>query len=130
MSVTGSILLDTNIVVAHFRNETSVSSKLGQQTLYLPLVALAELYYGAYKSSYPTKTLAGVHGFLKYAAVLSPGEVTADFYGRIKADLEKAGTPIPQNDIWIAAIAMEHQLPLASRDRHFSLVKGLTVLSW
>lgn len=131
MSATGNVLLDTNIVVAHFRNETSVSSHLSQQAgLYLPLMVLAELYYGAYKSNAPAKTLAGVRGFLNYAAILSPGEVTADFYGRIKADLEKAGTPIPQNDIWIASLALEHQLPVATRDQHFSLISGLTVLSW
>ncbi len=131
MSATGNVLLDTNIVVAHFRNEASVSIKLDQQEVcYLPLIVLAELYYGAYKSHFPDKTLAGVQSFLNHVKILFPKEATADHYGRIKADLDKAGTPIPQNDIWIAALAREHNLPLVTRDAHFSQVSGLTVLSW
>ena len=131
MSATGKVLLDTNIVVAHFRNEASVSFKLDQQEVrYLPLIVLAELYYGAYKSHFPEKTLAGIRGFLNHVTILLPKEPTADYYGRIKANLDKTGTPIPQNDIWIAALAMEHNLPLATRDAHFSQVAGLTILSW
>jgi tRNA(fMet)-specific endonuclease VapC len=55
---------------------------------------------------------------------------TAEFYGEIKAQLSLAGKPIPQNDIWIAAATKEHDLPVATRDRHFSFVSGLTVLQW
>ena len=62
--------------------------------------------------------------------VLFPGLSTADHYGRIRAALSKAGTPIPENDIWIAAIAQEHQLPVAARDKHFDAVLGLPVLKW
>ncbi|MCX6929402.1 MAG: hypothetical protein NT154_40235 [Verrucomicrobia bacterium] len=47
-----------------------------------------------------------------------------------RTQLAKAGTPIPENDIWIAALALEHQLPLAARDAHFDLVIGLRVLKW
>lgn len=50
--------------------------------------------------------------------------------GRLRAQLAKAGTPIPENDIWIASLALEHQLPLAARDAHFDLVIGLQVLKW
>ncbi|MEI6786242.1 MAG: PIN domain-containing protein [Verrucomicrobiota bacterium] len=68
--------------------------------------------------------------FLAPVAVVSPGVATADHYGRLRAQLAKAGTPIPENDIWIAALALEHQLPLAARDAHFDLVIGLRVLKW
>jgi tRNA(fMet)-specific endonuclease VapC len=62
--------------------------------------------------------------------VLSPGLATAEHYGRIRATLSNAGTPIPENDIWIAAIAQENQLPVATRDQHFDQVTGLKVLKW
>jgi tRNA(fMet)-specific endonuclease VapC len=44
--------------------------------------------------------------------------------------LRVAGTPIPENDVWIAAIAIQHSLPLMTRDKRFKAVKGLEVLSW
>jgi tRNA(fMet)-specific endonuclease VapC len=56
--------------------------------------------------------------------------MTADHYGQIRAALGKAGTPIPENDIWIAATALEYQLPLAARDDHFGRVSGLQILKW
>jgi len=62
--------------------------------------------------------------------VLLPDESTPERYGRISAQLAQAGTPIPQNDIWIAAVAPQSDLPLATADRHFQHVAGLTVLLW
>jgi len=71
-----------------------------------------------------------VQNFLKAVVVLSPGVTPAEHYGRIRADLAKAGTPIPENDIWIAALALEHDLPLAARDAYFDRISGLQVLKW
>ncbi len=62
--------------------------------------------------------------------ILDVGANTADYYGMIKAQLAEAGTPIPENDIWIAALAREYSLPVVTRDRHFSMVAALTVLAW
>ena len=57
-------------------------------------------------------------------------ERTTAVYARIRHQLRVAGTPLPENDVWIAATAIEHSLPLASRDKHFNAVKGLEVLGW
>lgn len=62
--------------------------------------------------------------------LLLPTARTAAEYGQIKAALKAAGTPIPENDVWIAAAAVEHSWPLATRDPHFKQVPGLTVLNW
>jgi predicted nucleic acid-binding protein len=72
-------------------------------------------------------------GFIFFHAgvdLLFPSETTTREYGRIKAELARAGAPIPENDVWIAALAIEHGLPLATCDAHFSRVSGLTVLDW
>jgi len=131
MSATGNVLLDTNVVIAHLRRESGVTAKLQQAgVIYLPLTVLGELYYGAFKSTSSAKILAQVHQFLNSAVVLPLSEVTAENYGRIKTALDQAGHPIPQNDIWIAALAEEYQLPLATRDEHFKWVKGLNLLAW
>jgi tRNA(fMet)-specific endonuclease VapC len=130
MSTTESVLLDTSIIVAHFRREPALAERLKSATLYIPLPVLGELYYGAFKSEHQAKTLKQLQEFLRICAILPPDELTAQHYGHIKADLERAGSPIPENDLWIAAIAREHPLPLVTRDRHFSLVTGLEALAW
>jgi tRNA(fMet)-specific endonuclease VapC len=96
----------------------------------MPIIVLGELYTGAYRGSLRTKTLREIQSFLTMVSIFQPDEITADHYGQIQAELAKTGTPIPQNDVWIAALAREHRLPVATRDGHFTLVPGLTVLNW
>jgi tRNA(fMet)-specific endonuclease VapC len=91
---------------------------------------LAELYYGAFRSDRPEKHLEQIEQFLAAADVLTADQDTAKHYGRIAAQLARAGTPIPQNDIWMAALSIQSGLPLATFDRHFEHVEGLTVLFW
>jgi tRNA(fMet)-specific endonuclease VapC len=132
MAIPGkSVLLDTSVVVRHFRDGNALASNLAAfEELYLPQPALAELYAGAFRSARPEKNLQQIERFLEAVDVLLPDQSTPELYGRISAQLAQAGTPIPQNDIWIAAIARQSDLPLATRDRHFELVVGLTVLFW
>jgi tRNA(fMet)-specific endonuclease VapC len=132
MNATGSVLLDTTIVVDHFRGKSPTLTKRFKEatTLYLPVTALGELLYGAYKSAFEAKSLKQIEDFIQLCAILTPHRRTAHYYGRIHAELARLGRPIPQNDIWIAAIALEHNLPLATRDQHFSFVSGLAVLNW
>ena len=120
MSATGSVLADTSIVVDSFRQDASLHEKiLAAEDVYLPLVVLGELLYGAYKSTRREKTLAQVQEFSRGCILLLPDEKTAEFYGQIKLELTAAGTMIPENDIWIAATARQYDLPVATRDRHF-----------
>lgn len=131
MSATGSIVLDTTVVVGYFRHDPNLHKKIDQfSDIYMPLVVLGELFYGAYKSANPAKMLAQVKMFLSGCILLQPNQETADLYGQIKANLAVIGKPIPQNDIWIAAAAKQHGLPSATRDQHFSVVSDLVVLNW
>lgn len=131
MSATGSVMLDTTVVVGYFRRDPALHKKIDQVgDVYLPLVVLGELFYGAYKSANPIKMLAQVKEFLSGCILVYPNQTTADLYGQIKTELAVAGKPIPQNDLWVAAAAKELDLPLATRDQHFSWISGLSVLSW
>jgi tRNA(fMet)-specific endonuclease VapC len=130
MNATGSVLVDTSIVVGHFRGDPGLTPRLGAAaTLYVPWIVLGELHYGAHRARRREEGLALIREFLRIGVVLLPDERTAELYGQVKAELAQAGTPIPDNDIWIAALAREYQLPVATRDQHFALVPGLTTLA-
>jgi tRNA(fMet)-specific endonuclease VapC len=131
MNPAGSVLLDTNIVVAHFRNDPGVTAHLQTApVIYLPLVALGELQYGALRSRQREAQLALIREFLQTAILLLPDQGTSERYGQVKAELADAGKLIPDNDIWIAAMARQYDLPLATRDAHFAAVQGLNTLAW
>ena len=126
-----SLLLDTSVVVKHFRYPTAVVNKLAEyEELYLPQPALGELYYGAYRSGRLERSLAQIERFLDAVDLLAADKETSVFYGQIAAGLARAGTPIPQNDIWIAALARQTGLPVATTDDHFDRVTNLAVLKW
>jgi tRNA(fMet)-specific endonuclease VapC len=127
----GSVLLDTSVVVDYFRQDPRLHQKIEQiEDAYLPLIVLGELFYGVYKSKQRDKALAQVQEFSRGCIVLFPVESTAELYAQIKAELAVAGKMIPENDVWIAAMAKQQDLPLATRDHHFSFVSGITLLDW
>ena len=130
MKATGSAILDTNVVVAHLRRDPDLTARLAEVTIYLPWVVLGELHYGAQRAQRREEAVTQVRDFLRIAVLLLPDENTAEHYGQLKAELAGAGTLIPDNDLWIAALAREFDLPLATRDRHFTVVPRLKTLSW
>jgi len=125
------ILLDTSIVIAHLRGNIDVCTlATPEEPLFLPLVALGELYKGALASTRPDHNRHLVDDFLWIAALLHPDSATADAYAQIAVQLRRKGHPIPENDIWIAAVALECNMPLATRDEHFREVEGLDLIRW
>ena len=132
MSPAGSgVLLDTSVVIDHFRGDPGIGQALEKAAaLYLSTVVLGELYYGAFRSVYRAKQVEQVRRFLPAVVVIGVDAQTSEAYGRIRSELAEAGRPIPENDIWIAALALQHRLSLATRDRHFGRIAGLDVLSW
>jgi tRNA(fMet)-specific endonuclease VapC len=126
-----SVLLDTSVVIRHFRDASALADKLAAyEELYLPGPALAELYYGAFKSDRSQEHLDQIERFLAAADVLTPDQDTSKHYGKIAAQLARRGTPIPQNDIWMAALSIQCGLPLATTDQHFRNIEGLKLLLW
>jgi tRNA(fMet)-specific endonuclease VapC len=127
----GKFLLDTNIVIAIFAKEANVQTQLvNVKEIFVPAIVLGELYYGAYKSARVPENIAKIDGFAASSTVLVGDTATAQAYGQIKNSLRAKGRPIPENDIWIAAIAMQYNLALATRDSHFGDVDGLVIETW
>ncbi len=127
----GKVLLDTNIIIALFGQDDTVLKHLqGAAEFFVPVIAVGELYYGAYKSGRRTANLQRVREFAAANAVLVCDAQTALVYGRVKNELRQKGSPIPENDIWIAALALRHGLVLATRDKHFDAVDSLRVEAW
>ena len=129
--MSGKRLLDTNIIIAFLGGDLQVQERLDAVSeLLLPLVVLGELYYGAVHSGRPQQNAAEVERFARSCVVLGIDVETAQLYGSIKAELRRKGRPIPENDLWIAACARQHDLVLVTRDRHFNQVAGLLTEAW
>lgn len=123
--------LDTSVVIRHFRRDPPVTAQMdAADALFLPAVALGELYHGAFRGRQREKELRWIEELLPAVTVLGITAKTAEIFGQIGAELALAGTPIPTNDVWVAALAREHGLPVAADDAHFDRVRGLTVLRW
>lgn len=130
MRMVGKLLLDTNIVIYYLNNNPKTIVALDrQETLYLPSIVLGELLYGAYHSSKREHNIAVIREFVTIAVVLPVAETTTDLYGQIKSKLATRGNLIPDNDIWIAAIARQYELKLATNDSHFEYVDGLELVN-
>jgi tRNA(fMet)-specific endonuclease VapC len=86
------------------------------------------LYYGAYCSTNVKKHLDQTNQFLQDYTILAPDIKTGEFYGQIKTALKNRGRPIPENDIWIAAIAIQFNLPLFTSDKHFKQIDNIVLV--
>ena len=128
MSRVGSVLLDTSIIVDFLRgDERLLPHFAAAATTYVPLVVLGELYFGAQRALRREESLAKIRDFLRTATLLLPDDSTAEQYGEVKAELARIGKPIPENDVWIAASAMQYGLQVVTMDRHFQKVPQVLV---
>jgi tRNA(fMet)-specific endonuclease VapC len=127
----GKYLLDTNIVIAIFAGDPDVLEPLVQSNeTFLPTVVLGELYYGARKSTHVEANISRIDELATSSVLLGCDIDTSRQYGLIKNKLRAKGRPIPENDIWIAAVAQQHALTLVSRDSHFEEVDNLSLEVW
>jgi predicted nucleic acid-binding protein len=95
--------------------------------VWIPLMVLAELKAGFYGGRQQSRNEALLQRLLAKATVgiLLPGRETAEHYARLFVQLKRAGTPVPNNDLWIAALVLEHELRLITRDPHFQRIPQL-----
>jgi tRNA(fMet)-specific endonuclease VapC len=124
--MSGRLLLDTNAVIALFTGEPAAAERFeSDDEVFLCVHVLGELHYGALASSRVAENLARLERFTTPIPVLPCDAETVVHYADIRFGLRKRGKPIPENDIWIAAIARQHGLTLLSRDAHFRRIDGL-----
>jgi len=102
----------------------------GSAEVFVPAIVLGELHYGANKSARAAENCARIETFAAKSAVLRCDAGTARHYGKVKDGLRAKGRPIPENDVWIAASAIQHNLTLISRDSHFQEIDDLRFEPW
>ena len=116
------ILLDTNRYTDFCKSvPEAVAPVTAAEHVFLPFVALAELRGGFQAGTLARENERTLTRFLasERVSVLYPDETTTQVYAGLFAQLRRQRTPIPTNDIWIAALALQHNLALLSRDAHF-----------
>lgn len=127
----GDLLLDSSLVVDVFSfNPAAERVVEDADRLFLPVPALGELHFGVRRSRQPAAALAQLTTFVALVRVLDCDAETAHLYADVRDELRAKGRPAPENDMWIAAIARQHGLAVATRDAHFGQIGGLSLVSW
>lgn len=127
-------LLDTNTCVYAIKREPQLLNRLQEHSpddFGISAITVAELWFGAAKSSRPRQTRASVDAFLRPFEILPFAREAAEDYAKIRLELETAGQPIGERDLLIAAAAKSRRLMVITHNvREFSRVSGLKVEDW
>jgi tRNA(fMet)-specific endonuclease VapC len=125
------MILDTNAVSALLAGDAKLSMVLSSaERHHLPLPVIAEYRFGLLAATKRRRLEAMFRRLEAESIVLCPDRETAEWYVAIRLDLKQKGRPIPENDIWIAALARQDALDVVSRDAHFDYVTGLRRIVW
>jgi tRNA(fMet)-specific endonuclease VapC len=122
----GKYLFDTNIVISFLRKDDKIVKILREiDEIYVPVTVIGELYFGAFKSKKVKENLKAISSFMEKIPILENNKGTARLYGETKSQLKKKGKPLPENDIWIAAVAKQYGLTIITNDIHFKEIDNL-----
>jgi tRNA(fMet)-specific endonuclease VapC len=125
------MILDTNALSAFIDGDARVGDTLRTQArAAIPVIVLGEFRYGIAQSKRRSSYEAWIESYLPHFDILSVTEETTVAYAALRVALKQSGRPIPANDAWIAALALQHRLPILSRDEHFDVVPGLDRKDW
>jgi len=125
------VILDTNGLSALVEGEPSLEPVLRKaEHLAIPAIVLGEYRYGIWHSRNRQHYQQWLQQYLPQFRILDIEDRTTIPYAAVRTELKKAGTPIPSNDAWIAALCRQHSLPIISRDHHFDLVAGIKRIEW
>lgn len=119
------VALDTNCYSALMRGDSQIQMLLETaEHMYLPFVVAAELHFGFLRGTKQQHNVAQLDDFLRQptVSVLYPDRLTLRHHATLRMQLHAAGTPIPVNDLWIAALVVQHGLSLVTRDAHFNAI--------
>lgn len=125
------MIVDTNALSAIAEAEPGAVAVFKEaESIAIPVIVLGEYFFGIAQSRRRLEHEAWIAHVLRTFLVLEINVETAARYAEVRLELKRAGKPIPQNDMWIAALCREHAMPVLSRDRHFESVKGLERIGW
>ena len=117
------MILDTNALSAWAQGNAGIEAPLRSAgRLVVPSVVLGEYYFGIRQSRHRLRYQNWLSRFLPLTEIATITSATADAYADIRLELKLRGSPIPPNDVWIAALARQHALPVLSNDGHFDAV--------
>lgn len=124
----GNVALDTSAAIAVLNEENRTKKRVAHWLqVFLPLPVVGELLFGALNSQRCEANLAHLYKLFERTNILEMGYKTATVYANTRRMLKQRGQPIPENDVWIAALCLEHNLPLVTKDEHFKWVEGLLI---
>jgi tRNA(fMet)-specific endonuclease VapC len=125
------VILDTNALSAFVDGDSTVGQILARQSrAAIPVIVLGEFRYGIAGSRHRKTYEKWIETNLQHFELLSVVPETTITYAALRTSLKRLGHPIPANDAWIAALAMQHDFPVLSRDAHFDAVPGLRRQGW
>ncbi len=125
------LILDTNAVSAIAQGEPGAARHFAHAAqVAIPVIVLGEYRFGIGQSRHQQEYEHWLGEMVSVTWVLPIDEETATRYAELRIELKRAGTPIPSNDAWIAALCRQHALPILSRDRHFDSIRGVKRLDW
>jgi tRNA(fMet)-specific endonuclease VapC len=124
--------IDSSAAVDVLRAGTPPPQLLSDHHVFLPLPVAGELFAGAFSTQRPSQHLQLVEILITKCTLLASDYATAQIYGQLRAQLGTARpiTASKTNDLWIAALCLQHELPLLTNDRGFDFIRGLTVIHW
>lgn len=126
------MILDTNAVSALLAGRSESLHHLldAADRHHLPLPVVAEYQFGLLQLPRPRRLQSLFRRLEADSILLLPDRATADAYASIRHDLKKRGQPIPENDLWIAALARQFDLDIVSQDAHFDQVPAIRRIGW
>jgi predicted nucleic acid-binding protein len=125
------MILDTNAVSAFLEGDAGIKAVLAPGfRISLPVIVLGEYRSGLLGSRKRQAIEPALDELQAVSDVLPVDAETVGPYAKLCDQLKRGGKPIPTNDIWIAALAVQHGLPVVSRDRHFDAIAGIRRLMW
>ncbi len=125
------MILDTNALSAMADGEPEFAAAAADVGRFaLPVVVLAEFRFGILRSRHRRRYEAWLEDLMEASLILPVDEETSVRYAAIREALRVKGRPIPSNDAWIAALAVQHRLAVMSRDPHFDELDGVKRQSW
>jgi tRNA(fMet)-specific endonuclease VapC len=125
------LILDTNAVSDFAESDQAIMELLeGAERLELPVVVIGEYRFGIAQARKVNDYHDWLERLIAECSVLDITNETTEHYAAIRAHLKQIGRPIPMNDVWIAALCRQHDLPILSRDKHFDVVPGIERLNW